>query len=437
MAFLFLPAVSSIPWRQGRRIVLQSSSSSISRLQGIVSSRRSLSFSTTAAVAADVVNGATAAVESALSSAVGIDQSIFADDRTIPPPREEPAAANTTNSNSKAKGNNYNNKFNNKKSNKNKRLTVCILGPPNAGKSTLFNRLIKKDALYRLNTSNTSTLGHRHIKTLGRAIVHNTAGTTRDRRLASAQLAGLEFDVWDTAGILNIKTNIGSISQGGGQNYSNGPKTKHYGRRDEPHNNVVVDTDTTDRLLSQSMLEHAKRAAAASDVVILMFDARYAGLTSDVLDASKWLRKMLYQDQSIHRLLFVANKLEGDAWNYDGSPILETVRDAERRLGGEIIPISAIQGEGLSDLATIFHDVSRELYGDTTTPTPAPTSQSTPKQLDQDQGAEASAAAAATPRKHPLRLAILVSTHTLCSNHCFVLRSNTPSFHHLSLPLLY
>jgi predicted GTPase len=400
MAFLFLPAASSIPWRQGRRI-LQSSSSSISRFHGILSSRRPLSFSTTAAVSADVVNGVTAAVESALSSAVGIDQSIFADDRTIQPPREEPAATTTTNS--KTKGNNYNNKFNNNKKNKNKRLTVCILGPPNAGKSTLFNRLIKKDALYRLNTSNTSTLGYRHIKTLGRAIVHNTAGTTRDRRLASAQLAGLEFDVWDTAGILNIKTNIGSISQGGGQNYSNGQRTKHNGRGES---NVTVDTDTTDRLLSQSMLEHAQRAAAASDVVILMFDARYAGLTSDVLDASKWLRKMLYQDQSIHRLLFVANKLEGDAWNYDGSPILETVRDAERRLGGEIIPISAIQGEGLSDLATIFHDVSRELYGDTTTAAPK-----SPKQPDHDQGGEATAAA--TPRKHPLRLAILVSNHTL------------------------
>ncbi|MFO1128465.1 MAG: ribosome biogenesis GTPase Der [Rhodospirillales bacterium] len=57
-------------------------------------------------------------------------------------------------------------------------LTVAILGRPNVGKSTLFNRLVGK----RL------------------AIVDDRPGVTRDRREGEAKLADLTFDVVDTAG---------------------------------------------------------------------------------------------------------------------------------------------------------------------------------------------------------------------------------------------
>ena len=55
---------------------------------------------------------------------------------------------------------------------------VIIIGRPNVGKSTLFNRLVGKKL----------------------ALVDDQPGVTRDRRLGDAELAGLEFTVVDTAG---------------------------------------------------------------------------------------------------------------------------------------------------------------------------------------------------------------------------------------------
>ena len=58
-------------------------------------------------------------------------------------------------------------------------FTVAVLGRPNVGKSTLFNRLVGKRI----------------------AIVDDTPGVTRDRKHGRGKIADLEFDLIDTAGL--------------------------------------------------------------------------------------------------------------------------------------------------------------------------------------------------------------------------------------------
>src|SRR5215475_9490575 len=105
---------------------------------------------------------------------------------------------------------------------------VAIVGRPNVGKSTLFNRLV----------------GRR------RAIVDDTPGVTRDIREAPAQLGDLAFTLLDTAG---WETASGEA-------------------------------------LEARMRRFTERAIESSDAVLFLIDARAGVLPLDEAFAS-WLRR--------------------------------------------------------------------------------------------------------------------------------------------------
>lgn len=107
-------------------------------------------------------------------------------------------------------------------------LTIAILGRPNVGKSTLFNRLAGR----RL------------------ALVDDTPGVTRDRREAAGSLGDLSFTIIDTAGL------------------EEGDEVSLFGR----------------------MRLQTEVALAAADVVLMLIDAR-AGITPLDQHFSDWLRR--------------------------------------------------------------------------------------------------------------------------------------------------
>jgi tRNA modification GTPase len=73
------------------------------------------------------------------------------------------------------------------------RKRVVLAGPPNAGKSTLFNALVGNDA----------------------AVVSPIAGTTRDWLSAIWDLGGLTVDLIDTAGVEDVEDDISAAAQAG------------------------------------------------------------------------------------------------------------------------------------------------------------------------------------------------------------------------------
>src|SRR5712692_4504752 len=105
---------------------------------------------------------------------------------------------------------------------------LAIVGRPNVGKSTLFNRLV----------------GQRQ------AIVEDVPGTTRDRIYGDADWAGRDFTVVDTGGI------------------------------------AVSETDN----LTAMIEEQARQAMDEADVIVFMLDVR-AGISQADADVAEHLRR--------------------------------------------------------------------------------------------------------------------------------------------------
>jgi GTP-binding protein len=172
------------------------------------------------------------------------------------------------------------------------RPVVAIVGRPNVGKSTLFNRLAGE----RL------------------AVVDDTPGTTRDRLVAEAEWNGLTFDIVDTGGI--DPTNLS---------------------RDEPLS--VGSKDYINQVRDQATI-----AARDADAVLFLVDVE-SGITAADEEVAQILRRQ--QRRAAGRtsppILLVVNRCDNAARRAQAAEFYA--------LGmGDPIPVSALHGRGSGDL---------------------------------------------------------------------------------------
>lgn len=167
---------------------------------------------------------------------------------------------------------------------------VAIVGRPNVGKSTFFNRMIGERV----------------------AVVEDLPGTTRDRIYGDTDWNGRDFILIDTGGLeLGTDIPLGQV----GLNGQPGDLMKH-------------------------VQAQAQLAIEEADVIVFMVDAR-TGITAADEEVADMLRR------SQKPVILAANKADNAARRQD-------VVEFYRLGLGEPIPISSIQGTGTGDLLDLI-----------------------------------------------------------------------------------
>jgi len=169
---------------------------------------------------------------------------------------------------------------------------VALVGRPNVGKSTLFNRIAGRQV----------------------AVVHDQPGTTRDRLHASAEWGGVSFIVVDTGGIEIL------------------PDTVAGGRRPGPERVLAQDSAPFIPL----MRAQAEQAIEEADVVVFLTDAA-SGLTAGDEEVADILRRARCP------VFLAVNKADNARLRQDALEFYALGLEA-------LYPVSALHGAGVADL---------------------------------------------------------------------------------------
>ena len=168
---------------------------------------------------------------------------------------------------------------------------VALVGRPNVGKSTLFNRIV----------------GQR------RAIVEDLPGTTRDRLYGDAEWNGVPFTVVDTGGLEIIESR------------------KKRKPQDQP-----APLSTASIGFIEEIREQAEIAIAEADAIVMLVDVLEGVMPADE-DVAEVLRRT---DKPV---LVAANKVDNKARQQTAFEFYS--------LGlGDVYPISSLHGLGIGDL---------------------------------------------------------------------------------------
>jgi predicted GTPase len=180
-------------------------------------------------------------------------------------------------------------------------LSIALIGKPNVGKSTLFNRLTKSK----------------------QAIVSSIPGTTRDRRQGKGVLAGLPLNVIDTGGL----DDRGQISG----------EIQDQVKMALQHANVIA------------FMVDCREGITAVDQHFAKWIRANVGKLSETQTG-------LALDRN-PKIVVLANKAEA---GYMAPSIVATISEATRFGFGNPIAISASHGDGLSDLTTALVQIARD-----------------------------------------------------------------------------
>ncbi|KAA8491065.1 GTPase Der [Porphyridium purpureum] len=230
-------------------------------------------------------------------------------------------------------------------------LKIAIVGRPNAGKSTLYNRL--------------SDMGQ---KWSNKSLVSPMPGVTRDTFATNAALGDLRFTLLDTAGIETIDpTRFMSMQFRQSQQPLRTSKGRNPGnartRGSGGGGSMVIRRATAERLdpfadesvaasgaltesdvyraLYKDMARKTKEAVLRADLVFFMFDAK-VGVTPIDVEIGAWLRTVMGKGYE-SKIIVLANKV-------DAMQGALNVAEAYELGLGHPIPISALHSDGLIDL---------------------------------------------------------------------------------------